>query len=256
MVLLPKNPKGKTGIMKVFLYGKNSSDLKPQLEQYGLEETSSHPDLIISYGGDGTLLASERDYPGIPKLPVRDSHVCVKCPDHTTEHLLELLAQGEIKPDHHKKLQANFNGKDLFGLNDIVVRNLMPIHAIRFELEINNNSVGPALIIGDGIIVSTAFGSTGYYHSVTKKTFSEGYSIAFSNTIEKIESIDFEEGDEISLNLVRGPAVLSADNNPDIPTLKTDDTVRIFVSKRHALIYQRENLRCTDCKVHKEKRLR
>jgi NAD+ kinase len=242
--------------MKVFLYGKNSADLKPLLSQFGLEETSSHPDLIISYGGDGTLLASERDYPGIAKLPIRDSHVCVKCSQHSTEHLLKLLTSGKIKPDHHKKLQADFNGKELFGLNDIVVRNLMPIHAIRFELKLNDKMVGPDLIIGDGIIASTAFGSTGYYHSVTKKTFSKGYSIAFSNIIENVDAVDFNEGDEITLNLVRGPAVLSADNNPEIPTLKTDDKVNIYVSKRHALIYQRENLRCRDCLVHKERRLK
>ncbi len=242
--------------MKVFLYGKNSADLKQVLSQYGFEETSSHPDLIISYGGDGTLLASERDYPGIPKLPIRDSHVCVKCPNHTTEHLLELLSKDEIKPDHHKKLQAEFNGKELFALNDIVIRNLMPIHAIRFELRVNDKQVGPELIIGDGIIISTAFGSTGYFHSVTKKNFKEGYAIAFSNTTVAVDPIHFEDGDILELNLVRGPAVLSADNNPDIPTLKTEDKVKVFVSKKDALIYQRENLRCTDCIVHKEKRLR
>lgn len=242
--------------MKVFLYGKNSVDLKPLLPQFGLEETSSHPDLIISYGGDGTLLASEREYPGIPKLPIRDSHVCIKCPKHTTEHLLKLLSEGKIQPDHHKKLQAEFNEKSLFALNDIVIRNLMPIHAIRFQLLINGKQVGPDLIIGDGIIVSTAFGSTGYFHSVTKKTFHQGYSIAFSNTTEGIDPIDFEEDEIVELKLIRGPAVLSADNNPDIPTLRTEDKVTVSVSKKDAFIYQRENLRCTDCKIHKEKRLR
>ena len=40
---------------------------------------TEHPEMVICYGGDGTLLFGEREYPGIPKILVRNSKVCFLC---------------------------------------------------------------------------------------------------------------------------------------------------------------------------------
>lgn len=241
--------------MKILPFGKNSKKLSPILKDLGFEETEVNPDLVISYGGDGTLLASERNYPEISKLAIRDSNVCKKCPDHTEKVLLTLLKEGKLKLQRVSKLKAERNGVKISALNDIAVRNTTPIHALRFNLSINGKEIEPTVIVGDGVVVSTAFGSTGYYKSVTKKTFKKGYSLAFSNTTEDLASVLIKKGDLIDIKIIRGPATVSADNNPKFINLEENDVVRISVSDQVASIYEPETLRCTKCAVRREKRL-
>ena len=61
---------------KVKLVGRNLEDLRPLLRMFPVEIVDSEPDLVISYGGDGSLLGAERDFPGVPKCP--DSEYIVK----------------------------------------------------------------------------------------------------------------------------------------------------------------------------------
>lgn len=241
--------------MKVLLFGKNANTLEKLAKSYGLEPVSHHPDLILTYGGDGTLLASERLFPSIPKFPIRDSKVCNKCPKHETDVLLNLLLTKKLPLKTQPKLEAIFENERFLALNDIVIRNQTPIHAIRFILKINSEITKPELIIGDGIVVSTAFGSTGYFQSVTKESFDQNFKIAFSNTTQIIKSLEFKAGDGIEVEIVRGPAVLSLDNNPHLLTLKEKDTVKLLVSNQIAKIYNPETLRCKNCQIKRGLRL-
>ena len=120
--------------MKALLFGKNSETIAHLVPEYGFEIVHDAPDVIISYGGDGTLLAAERKFPSIPKLPIRDSKVCKKCPLHTTEHLLEKLSKGLIKLDEYPKLEAKIHEAHFFAINDLVIRNSIPIHALWFRV--------------------------------------------------------------------------------------------------------------------------
>lgn len=241
--------------MKILLFGKNSKRVEKLVRSFGLERVSHNPDLILSYGGDGTLLASERLFPNIPKFPIRDSKVCVKCPKHKTEVLLKSLISKKLKLETKPKLEAIFRSSKSLGLNDIVIRNQTPIHAIRFILKINGEIIEPNLVIGDGIVVSTAFGSTGYYQSVTKQTFYKNFKIAFNNTTQTIKPLEFEEDDTIEIEIIRGPAVLSVDNNPKLLALKEKDKVKVLISSEIARIYNPQILRCTRCKIKKGLRL-
>src|SRR3989344_4916686 len=242
--------------MKIQLYGKNSHHLSDYLKELGFEVVTGNPDLILSYGGDGTLLSSERKFPGIPKLPVRDSNVCIKCSLHTTEHLLGLLKKEQLKIEELPKLEFQFHTDSLSALNDIVIRNSTPIHAIRFKIFKNEQRVGPELVLGDGVVFSTAFGSTGYYQSITRETFSKDFKVAFNNTTIPLPPLVFKDSDVIRLEVVRGPATLSVDNNPMLLTLKEKDTIEIKPSRHKAHIYSPQTLRCHKCTVYRGKRLR
>ena len=68
--------------MKVRLVGKNLDDIVPYLREYGLTVTEGDAPLIICHGGDGTLLQAEREFPGVPKLPIRDEGTAPRCPAH------------------------------------------------------------------------------------------------------------------------------------------------------------------------------
>lgn len=241
--------------MKIQLYGKNARDIKESAQKMGFEIVEEDPDVILSYGGDGTLLAAERQYPNIPKLPIRDSKVCKKCAEHETDHLLKLLINHQIESTTQPKLETNFDGNTLIALNDIVIRNRSAYHAIRFNILKNNQKINDNLIIGDGIVASTPFGSTGYYQSITKTTFKENFRIVFNNTVTTIPPLEFISGDEIILDLVRGPGEMTADNNPETIELVEGNHVVIKVSSQTAKIFSPQTLRCNNCEIRRDQRL-
>lgn len=239
--------------MKVLLTGKNAKNIADLVETFGFEITTSHPDVVISYGGDGTLLFSERLYPGIPKLPIRDSQICIKCPFHSEEDLLKQLSANALKLKEYKKLETTILYKTLTALNDFVVRNTTPIHAIRFNVnrhpEPVSGSADDRLLIGDGIVLSAAFGSTGYFKSITGRSFETGFGLAFNNTTEKLSPVFLKEEDLITFKLMRGTATLSFDNNPDIFKVDEESELVFKLSDQAAKIYEAESLRCPNCKV-------
>lgn len=239
--------------MKIQLFGKNASSISEKIKSFGFSIVKRDPDLIISYGGDGTLLASERTYPSIPKLPIRDSLKCIKCSSHTEEMLLESLAQGKLKLHEYPKLEADVKSEKLLAVNDVVIRNQSPVHAVRLTLAINHKLVTEAIIIGDGLVISTAFGSSGYYKSITKKSFTQGFYIAFNNTTEEYKPIPFSAKDTLDVKIVRGPGTLSADNDPALINLEKGDHIKIKVSQKKLRIYEPQTLRCKSCKVFREK---
>src|SRR3989344_4254115 len=109
--------------MKVAVTGDCRDILRNKLPN-GFELNDSTPDIVLSFGGDGTLLLSEDKY-----------------------KILEF-----------NKLDLLVNGKKEFtAMNDISLH-FMPPRAVRFSLKVNNKLICKE-IIGDGFIVSTNFGS-------------------------------------------------------------------------------------------------
>jgi len=240
---------------KVFLFGKNSDSIRHFIPQFNLELVEDTPEVIISYGGDGTLLSAERKYPGIPKLPIRDSKTCKKCPAHTTEALLKALAEGLLNFKYFPKLEAKTESADILAINDIVIRNTTPMHALRFRVFLNGQQIKPDVIIGDGVVITTPFGSSGYYQSITRETVNSGFALAFNNTTKHLESIKFTSPQDIKIVIIRGPGSLSSDNNPKIYSLKENDEVKITASPHKAQIFM-DTLRCENCVISRDRRLR
>lgn len=233
--------------MKTQLYGNHSKEIADLIQSLKVELVDSNPEVIITYGGDGTLLSAERTYPGIPKLPIRDSKICKKCLNHQDEIVLKKLVAGKLKLSEYKKLETTILCKTLLALNDFVIRNTLPIHTIRFQ--VTSETSHPELLIGDGIVLSTPFGSTGYFKSITGQTFEKGFGLAFNNTTEKLTSIFFKDKDIVTFKLVRGAATLSFDNNPDIFNIDEGSEVMFRLSNKTAKIFEAQSLRCPDCKV-------
>lgn len=231
--------------MKVFILGKNSKNLAGLLKNLGFEMVNSNSDVVITYGGDGTLLTAERIYPGIPKLPIRDSLICKKCSEHQDEIVLKKLLDGKLKLKEYKKLKTEILYKSFLALNDFVIRNQNPIHTIRFKLP----TVDDQLLIGDGVVIATPFGSTGYFKSITGKTFEEGFGLAFNNTTEKISPLFLKENEEINFELTRGKATLSFDNYHDIFNIDEESQLNFSLSDQSAKIYEDTSLRCPKCEV-------
>lgn len=189
--------------------------MRKHSERHGFVFVEKNPDFVISYGGDGMFLIAERIFPGVPKVLLRDSKICNKCHNLPTEEVLKLLAEGKFRIEEIAKLTAQIKDLSLICANDFVLRNKWPIHAIRFEVHINNKKLGDEFI-GDGIVIATSFGSGGYHHSIARKTFTKGIGLAFNNLTKETPHLVVDENSEIKLKLMRGDFMFVADNNPKI----------------------------------------
>ena len=95
---------------RVKLMGKNLADVRPKILERNMEIVEDNFDLVIAHGGDGTLLWAERDYPGIPKLPLRDAATAPQCHDHGYDQVLDRLIAGELEMSVLPKLEGIYNG--------------------------------------------------------------------------------------------------------------------------------------------------
>jgi NAD+ kinase len=220
--------------MRILLYGRYGEfpqELEKLVKSFNLEIYPTKPkgrsgvvDVVICYGGDGTLLGAERDYPGIPKLPLKNSGHCHLCSNIPNEKLLGLLVKNSLKFKEFNKIEALIGNKKIIALNDIIIAHKFPNSAIRFRV-----NDGPELI-GDGVVISTVFGSTGYFNSITHHVITDGIGIAFNNIHPGPKSFEIVSEDAvIKIALTRGPAVLAADNDPNL--IDFAENQEIFVKK-------------------------
>ena len=215
--------------------GKNDKDIIEKLRAVGLEYVENDPEVILCYGGDGTFLIAERMYPGVPKLLVKNSRICNKCEKHTIEDALQMIRLNRFKVEDHPKIKAMIGERELLAVNDIVLRNKLPTHALRFELKVGEESYNEELI-GDGIVVATPFGAGAYYYSVSKKSFNKGLGLAFNNMTKDLDHLNFEDTREVRVKITRGEAILVADNNTDGVELQEGAIVLIKKSEDFAKV--------------------
>ena len=129
--------------------------------------------LVVSLGGDGTLLraAGIVGYQEIPMLGLSYGHLGFLTsggPDNLLETVASALA-GEMHVSHRATLdvKASFtapDGSELtehhFALNDMYLTHGVSGDMIEFDVSVSGNHIDR--LRGDGFVVSTATGSTGY----------------------------------------------------------------------------------------------
>lgn len=213
---------------KVILFGKEQNHIFDLVQKYGFKIVDENPDFIISFGGDGTVMQSEAKYPGIPKIILKNSRVCKLCSPFENSQVLERIKLGQFEIENYWKLECSAKGHKLLAINDITLHNNDPRHAIRYKLSINEKLVHHE-IIGDGVVIATPFGSTGYYRSITDSFFELGIGLAFNNSTEPSDHMVLKEDSKIKLTITRGPAIVFADNQDDKILLDVGDT--IYISK-------------------------
>ena len=203
-------------------------EINKLLVRNGFRIVSSAPDFIVCYGGDGTVLFAERKLPQIPKLVIKKSRICRKC-DYTFHDLAKVLRKirnREFEIQKKMKLEVAFKQKNLIGLNEIQVHAKLPTHAIRFSLAVGGREFRD--LIGDGVVVATPFGSTGYYQSTGGKEFKKGIGISFNNLHNrKIGSFITPDDAEVNVTVNRGLAWISADNDESLLELEDFGIVAI-----------------------------
>jgi NAD+ kinase len=219
-------PKKLEKVLVVFRH--DPSKVKNVLAAEGFELVEKNPDFVVCYGGDGTVLFSERKFPEIPKLIIKTSRAC-RIYDYALNDLSKLLSKIKARKyqiHSEMKLETQAKGERLVGLNEIQVHLKLPIYAVRFFLSANGKEYSD--LIGDGVIVATSFGSTGYYKATGGESFEKGIGISFNNLHnKKVRSFVVPEDSVVKLTVTRGPAWLLADNSENFIELNGGDTALI-----------------------------
>lgn len=220
--------------MKVAVVGRHRRYVEEELPKYGLKLSKKNPDVVISYGGDGTILQSEIMYPGIPKIFIRHSYLCIKCHgDEYTKFLRYLSKKKKFKIIKEIKVEASVNGKKLVGMNEVNIVSEKPIFAVRFDLSVNGKSIARN-VIGDGVVVATPFGSRAYFYSIARKTFKNGLGIAFNNSRKKMKNLVIKDSSIIKVKILRDGGWVIADNNPKFIHVSAGDVITVRKSKKMA----------------------
>jgi hypothetical protein len=231
-------------MLKVAIIGKSKKKiikLKSILRLYDLEYSEDAPDFVISYGGDGMFLISERIFPFVPKILMRDSKLCNNCTNLSPEEIIEKLSKKDYVIEEIIKIKAvvetSSGLRELIGVNDVVIRNFLPTSAIRFQYKINEGEYSSELV-GDGIVIATPFGSNkgAYFHSITKTSVKDKIGIAFNNTTIHHHNKIIEINDKIEIKLNRGDPILVSDNNHDYIPLSKESIVQIELHTSKARI--------------------
>ena len=121
-------------------------------------------DLIIVFGGDGTLLNSARKYLDyeIPVLGINMGKVGfltdIKVDDF--EKSLSDILDGNYVIEERNLVSAKFNETHLYGLNEVVIHSGSYAQLMRYQLSVNDKIVYEQR--SDGLIVATPTGSTAY----------------------------------------------------------------------------------------------
>ncbi|HHE36423.1 MAG TPA: NAD(+)/NADH kinase [Candidatus Woesearchaeota archaeon] len=224
--------------MKVAICSKYSKEkIIKILHKKGFKLVKREPDLVISYGGDGTILYAENKYPNVPKLVIKTNSRKLREYEYDPEELenkLEKIRKQEYSLVEEMKLKAKYKCRILEALNEIQVRNKLLTKAIRFSLEAGNKAFEE--LCGDGIIIATPFGSTGYYNSTGGKPFKKGVGLAFNNLhLRDISSKVLPEGIRIKVRINKGDALLIKDNDEKFIKLSRGDQVNVKKSNNNAM---------------------
>lgn len=221
--------------MKVAICSVEKEKIKKIIVKHKFQVVNKNPDFVLCYGGDGTVLYGERLYPTIPKLLIKTTEKCrsYDYPSKSTDSLLEQIKNGEYIVVEEMKLTASYKNKRLTALNEIQVHTKLPVRAIRFSVAADGKKFEN--LVGDGVIVATPFGSTGYYYATGGRPFKEGIGISFNNLhSEKIPSHVLPENSKIKIKLSRDSAILLSDNNPKYFNLDEGDEIIIQKSDEKA----------------------
>ncbi len=131
-------------------------------------------DLLVTLGGDGTLLRGARRVTGkdIPVLGINLGHLgfLTSCSGNHLASAFDQLRAGNFTLDYRVTLDASIldkngnPGESLIALNDFVVHSSVAARVSRFDLFVGegeaNDEIGS--FSADGVIVSTPTGSTAY----------------------------------------------------------------------------------------------
>jgi NAD+ kinase len=141
-------------------------ELTKWLTDRGISVVDEQPDMVISLGGDGTVLRAAREAHAVdaPLLAINMGTLGYLTEvDAGSEHdALKRISTGDFEIEERMMLACTSvaTGTELVGLNEALVERSSRYRLVRLDVRINNERL--AKFNADGVIVATPTGSTAY----------------------------------------------------------------------------------------------
>ena len=207
-------------------------------------------DLIIVFGGDGTLLRAARNYleHNIPILGINMGTVGfltdIKIEDF--ESVIKDVLVGNCEIEERNLVCASFGNNNVYGLNEIVIHSGAYTQLMRYRLSVNEKIVYEQR--SDGLIIATPTGSTAYALSAGGPIIHPGVDVwtILPMLPQSISSRPFViSSDQIAkVNLLNGPldeAKICADGQDDISVPYTMDITISKMKETLRLVHPKNN---------------
>ena len=219
-----------------FWWIKNINDLE------GISNNLDETDLIITIGGDGTILRAAHisALKEIPILGINMGTVGFMCEIEASDCIEELpnYLDGSSIIEKRMMLKAEIirKGKkvEYDALNDIVLARGSKIRVIEISVKLNNTHL--ATYRGDGVVLSTPTGSTGYSLSLGGPVVSPSSNLILLKPIGSHMSLHggvvLDLNSKIDLTIrSENSATVSIDGFIDLP-MSDFDKINVEVSKQ------------------------
>lgn len=219
-----------------------------------------HSNVLIAYGGDGTLASKWREAFDAKKViwPIRNYGMCQK-----HEELLKALVEDnelklkEVKFNQtlHQLAEVHYPfevaGVKKLALNEIQVKSYDITEALRFDVYVNGKKYYKN-VIADGVLFAAPNGATGYWKSVTRTIFRDGCGLAFIAPTVGISNLVLKPTDLVKLVLVRDASVaLSYDKIKVISDVSKGTEIDMNLSAENLAIIGYEQFMCYDCRKNR-----
>ena len=151
--------------LDINLYIDNSSNNKNEnFTVLDHKEFVKKVDIVVVFGGDGTLLNAARKYLNydIPILGINMGNVGFLTDISTDnfEKTIKEVLNGNYKIEERNLVSAKFGNNHLYGLNEVVIHSGAYAQLMRYRLNVNDRVVYEQR--SDGLIIATPTGSTAY----------------------------------------------------------------------------------------------
>ena len=207
---------------------------------------SQHKNMAISYGGDGTLLKTFHENPDKCIIPIRDYG---RCENH--KNLLNEIigvSTSELKYSLKQKLGDLIECDNEKAMSEIQVISADPTQCLRFNVSINNKKFMEN-VIANGIILSTTIGATGYFKSVARTIFREGYGLGFICPTYGINNVVLKRTDKVDIEFIRsGKAHICWDNLIKEIDIEEGMKKNFRLAHEHISIFGYDIFMCQECR--------
>ncbi len=134
------------------------------IKAYSLDEVAQNCDILVVFGGDGTMLSVARRVVkyDIALLGVNKGKLgfLTECEDTDFEDLIDRLIAQDFNIEKRAMLNVSVGGKNYLALNEVSLSRLMSKRTIDISISVDGGICD--IVTGDGVIVSTPTGSTAY----------------------------------------------------------------------------------------------
>ena len=225
-------------------------------DKAGLEEfCEKHPEIMVSYGGDGAILSVWREAvrKGKTIYPVRNYGRCEKHMDPFASVNLDAVRQNRIVVCEHVVRSSGLSYK-YDALSEIQVKSSDITSALRMDIYVDGTKFCEN-VIADGVICSTPFGATGYFSSVARTLFTNGLGFAFIAPTIGVNNLIMPFGHKIEISPRRdAEIVIAADKTTHytILSLTDGDRMLFYVDPNKSVEFTGLDVfHCPDCRARR-----